>query len=75
MQCEELASQWATLFARLNNPDDETEEQQARQSLDDLKRRMRDATYRSGDAKLVDNERINEEAAAAATKELTASYA
>lgn len=75
VQCEELASEWATLFARLNNPDDETEEQQARQSLDDLKRRMRDATYRSGDAKLVDNERINKEAAAAATKELTASYA
>lgn len=74
-QCEELASEWATLFARLDNPDEEAEEQQTRRSLDDLKRRMRDATYRSGDAKLVDNEKINEKATAAATAELKASYA
>lgn len=74
-QCEELASEWATLFAQLDNPDEEVEEQQARQSLDDLKRRMRDATYRSGDAKLVDNERINKKATAAATEELKASFA
>lgn len=74
-QCEELAGEWKTLFARLDNPDAEAEEQHTRQSLDHLKRRMRDATYRSGDAKLVDNEKVNKKATAAATEELKTSYA
>lgn len=74
-QCEDLAREWAALFARLDNPDEEASEQETRRSLDDLKRRLRDATYRSGDAKLVDNEKINKRATAAATEELKASHA
>ena len=74
-QCDDLVSKWATLFARLEVPDEGIDEQLARKLLDDLQRRMRDTTYRSGDAKLRDNERINERATTAATEDLTASYA
>ena len=74
-QCDEIAIDWSNLFAGIDNPDDPIDESQARASLDGLKRRLKDVTYRSGDAKLRDNKRINERATAAATEELTASYA
>lgn len=74
-QCEDLKVEWATLFAALDDPSGTMDEPQARVRLDDLKRRMKDATYRSGDAKLTDNARINERATAEATDELKGSYA
>lgn len=74
-QCDDLAIEWATLFAHVDNPEENVDEQLARKLLDDLKRRMKDTTNRSGDAKLRDNERINEQATTAATEDLTASYA
>lgn len=74
-QCEGIAIEWSTLFARLDSPEDDVDERLAREQLDGLKMRMKDATYRSGDANLPDNERINEQATAAATADLTASYA
>lgn len=74
-QCEELATEWATLFAQLDDPGEELGEPRVRASLDDLKRRMTAATYRSGDANIPDNQRINERATAAATEALKAAYA
>ena len=74
-QCEELKIEWATLFARLDDSNNAMDEPQARRCLDDLKRRMKDATYRSGDAKLSDNDRINIKATIEATDELSGSYA
>ena len=74
-QCEVLKVEWATLFAALDDPSGTMDEPQARVRLDDLKRQMKDATYRSGDAKLTDNARINEKATAEATDELRSSYA
>ena len=74
-QCEDLKIEWSTLFAELDDPSGAAGERATRRRLDDLKRRLKDATYRSGDAKLTDNDRINERATAQATEELTASYA
>ncbi len=74
-QCEEIADEWATLFARIDDPGEAMGERRARESLDGIKRRMKAATHRSGDANIRDNERINERATAAATRELEAAYA
>ena len=73
-QCGEIVIDWSTLFAKLDSAEEDIDEKLARELLDDLKRRMKDAGNRSGDANLPDKRRINKRATAAATAHLTSSY-
>ena len=74
-QCAVVASELAALFARLDALDEDCDERTTRTLLDGLKGRLVAATYRSGDAGLRDNERINERATAAATEDMLAGHA
>ena len=76
LRCEEFAIEWTNLFAEVYDPENTAmDEQRARESMENFKKRLANATYASGYAKLADNDKINQKATVDAAEELEASYA